>query len=122
MRLLQGDMWSAFDQADLFLITTNGTLTRDGKLVMGAVVAKQARDRFPGQGAALGKAVEQAGERYGLPVSPRWPVAKLGAFQTKAHLRERSSLELIAFATRTLLVWCEEHPTADVYSTCQASL
>jgi len=43
MRLEQGDMWSVYDRADLFLVTTNSTLTKSGKLVMSAGIARQAR-------------------------------------------------------------------------------
>lgn len=64
MRLARGDMWSAYDGADLFLVTTNGVVTRDGKLVMGAGIARQARDRFPGLDEALGKAALAAGAPY----------------------------------------------------------
>ena len=85
MKLAQGDMWSVFDQADLFLVTTNHVVMGDGKLVMGAGIAKQARDRFPGLDAALGQAALATGTPYGLLISPRWPKAKLGAFQTKGE-------------------------------------
>ncbi len=47
MKLAQGDMWSVYDQADLFLVTTNGVVTRYGKLVMGAGIARQTKERFP---------------------------------------------------------------------------
>ena len=115
MKLSQGDMWSAFEQADLFLVTTNSVLNRHGALVMGAGIARQAVERFPGLDAALGSVVRQAGDTYGLLVSPRWPEAKLGAFQTKIHWREGSSLELIAFSTGKLLAWCREQPAAQVH-------
>lgn len=115
MQLARGDMWSAFEQADLFLVTTNSVLNRDGALVMGAGIAKQAKDRFPGLDKVLGKAALAAGEPYGLLVSPRWPSAKLGAFQTKANWKEGSSPALIAFSTGKLLAWCQEHPTAQVH-------
>ncbi|MCO5205659.1 MAG: hypothetical protein M9928_11545, partial [Anaerolineae bacterium] len=55
----QGDMWSAWDSADLFVITTNSTLRADGALVMGRGIARQARNRFPGIAAALGRAIAQ---------------------------------------------------------------
>jgi hypothetical protein len=46
----QGDMWSAYNRANLFLVTTNSTLKRNNALVMGRGIARQARDRFPGIG------------------------------------------------------------------------
>jgi hypothetical protein len=115
MKLAQGDMWSAYDQADLFLVTTNHVVTRDDKLVMGAGIARQALDRFPDLDKALGKAVLGAGTPYGLLVSPRWPEAKLGAFQTKTNWKEGSSPALITFSTGKLLEWCKAHPTAQVH-------
>lgn len=115
MRLRTGNMWSVFTEADLFLITTNATITVEGKLVMGAGIAKQARDRFPGLDAALGKAVIARGTRYGLLVSPDWPKAKLGAFQTKLHWKDPSQLSLIREAVARLTLWCKAHPTATVH-------
>ncbi|MFW6042645.1 MAG: hypothetical protein ACOC9C_03095, partial [Chloroflexota bacterium] len=79
-------MWTAYDDADLFLITTNSTLKKNGALVMGRGIAQQARNRFPGLDLALGREIaRRCGNRgeYGLLVSPRWPAAKLGAFQVK---------------------------------------
>ena len=115
MKLAEGDMWSVYDQADLFLVTTNSVLNRHGALVMGAGIARQTKERFPGLDAALGSAVVQAGDTYGLLVSPRWPTAKLGAFQTKIHWHNPASVELINFSTSKLLAWCKAHPTARVH-------
>lgn len=123
MKLAHGDMWTVYDQADLFLVTTNGVVTKSGKLVMGAGIAKSARDRFPGVDQALGAAVKASGSPYGLLVSSRWfmphdgsePTAKLSAFQTKDNWTEGSSPALIAFSARKLLAWCERHPTARVH-------
>ena len=70
MKLRQGDMWSVFSEADLFLITANATLTLQGKLVMGTGIAKEARDRFPGLDQALGKAVLEQGKHYGAAREP----------------------------------------------------
>lgn len=51
----RGDMWTAYEPADLFLITTNSTIRPDGALVMGRGIARQARDRFPGLAEVLGQ-------------------------------------------------------------------
>lgn len=115
MRLRSGNMWSVFDEADLYLITTNATLTVHGKLVMGAGIAKQARDRFPGLDEALGKAVIAKGKHYGLLISPGWPRAKLGAFQTKLHWKDSAQFSLISEATGRLVLWCKAHPKASVH-------
>ena len=118
-----GDMWTTFTETDLFLITTNATIKRNGALVMGRGIARQARDRFPGLDAALGKQIKnvcgspsarfRSGQgQYGLLVSPRWPKAKLGAFQVKWHYSQPASLELIRHSVATLCAWCTAHPDA----------
>jgi hypothetical protein len=119
-------MWTAYTAADLFLITANSTLKKSSHaLVMGRGIARQARDRFPGLAEALGQHILNAcgspsaslrtgpGE-YGLLISPRWPAAKLGAFQVKYHYRQPASLELIQHSTTALCDWCTEHPKAAV--------
>jgi len=70
----RGDMWPAFATAGLFLITTNSTIRKDGALVMGRGIARQARDRFPGLAVNLGRYILNTCGRlgnYGLLVSPR---------------------------------------------------
>ncbi len=116
-RFQRGDMWTAFATADLFLITTNSAIRKDGALVMGRGIARQARDRFPGLAASLGRHILNTCGRlgaYGLLVSPRWPEAKLGVFQVKQHYGQPASLELIRHSTAMLCAWCAEHPGAQV--------
>ncbi|MCZ7671791.1 MAG: hypothetical protein M5U34_34010 [Chloroflexi bacterium] len=59
-----GNMWIPI-VADLFLITTNSTLTRPNKLVMGRGIALQAKERFPGLDTALGRQIGTACGSYG---------------------------------------------------------
>ena len=113
-----GEMWSVYDEADLFLITTNSTLKRNGALVMGRGIARQARDdRFAGLDLALGQEIASRcgsmGE-YGLLVSPRWPTAKLGAFQVKTHFNQPAQPALIHRSAQALVAWCRMHPQASV--------
>ena len=114
----KGDMWSVYPEADLFLITTNSTLKPGNILVMGRGIAKQARERFPGLNKALGQQIAQTcgrGGQYGLLISPRWPGAKIGAFQTKTDVRQPASLFLIQRSTTALKQWAEEHPQAQIH-------
>ena len=115
MQLATGDMWSVFEQADLFLITTNGILNAHGALVMGAGIARQARDLFPGLEQRFGKAVSSYGPRYGILFPNAWPEDKLGAFQTRQHWREGGDVKLIELARDKLSVWCQLYPTCQVY-------
>ena len=109
-----GDMWSAWEISDLFLITTNGSFTADGKLVMGRGIARQGRDRFPGLDVALANTLSVPVRRYGLLVGPRWPEAKLGLFQVKLRYWDDATPELIRLSTQMLLEWLEEHPDVRV--------
>ena len=113
----RGDLWTAFAPTNLFLITTNSTIRKDGALIMGRGIAQQARDRFPGLDVVLGKQIlslcGQKGQ-YGLLVSPRWPESKLGAFQVKGHYSQPASLKLIHHSTTRLCEWCTAHPDAQV--------
>ncbi len=112
-----GDMWMVYSTIELFLITTNCTIRRDGALVMGCGIAQQARDRFLGLDKALGQQIMtrcNSQGQYGLLISPRWPKAKLGAFQVKRHYSYPASLELIRHSTAVLYAWCAENPIANV--------
>jgi len=111
-------MWTAYESADLFLITTSSTIRRDGALVMGRGIARRARDRFPELAGALGRQILSCScnqGTYGLLVSPHWPAAKLGAFQVKRHYRQPAGLELIRHSTVALCAWCTDHPHALVH-------
>lgn len=116
-----GDMWDVFpwhggtdagtrsgdDVERLFLITTNAVVRR-GRLVMGAGIADQARQRFPGIDERLGSVLIRRGEaetRYGLLVSEEWPRRPLGLFQTKIDYREPSPLDMIEQSASELEAW-----------------
>jgi hypothetical protein len=119
-------MWIAYDEADLFVITTNGTIKRNGALVMGRGIARQARDKFLGLDLVLGKRIAGCCDNsstalradkggYGLLVSPRWPEAKLGVFQVKRRFNDTADLELVQFSVTKLRAWCVTHPGAIVH-------
>jgi hypothetical protein len=115
----KGDYWDEYDQSDLFLFTSNGVL-KDDRLIMGAGTAQQARDRFPGIDLAIGRKLmsdfDYEGKPiiYGLLISDRWPVGKVGAFQTKLHWRQDSDLDLIKFSINLLDEWCHKNSAARV--------
>lgn len=117
-------MWSAWSEADLFLFTANGVVNSNThRLVMGAGIAKTVKNRFAAHeiDLKLGLEIEKTGSKnkfayhYGLLVSPNWPQAKLGAFQTKTHWRDDSTLSLIQFSTNKLNLWCQNHPESYVH-------
>lgn len=109
-----GNMWSVYKESELFLITTNSFIKKDGRLTMGAGIAKQAKDRFKAVNLdmAFGMAIEDnCGHlgKYGLIVSDFWPISKLGMFQTKQHWKTPSDLSLIAYSTEKLINFCEKN-------------
>ncbi len=137
MILKFGDQWSAWQRAGLFLITTNASthIDLDGldPLVMGAGIARQARDRFEGLDVRLSQIIRGRPQTtksrfyyrnhhyyswhppYHLLVSPRWPQAKLGLFQTKERFCDRASLTLIEQGVEALCRWCVQHPGVQVH-------
>jgi len=110
-------------------------------LVMGAGIpgdarqgscARQARDRFAGLDVRLSQVIRDRPQAtrsrfyyrnrhfylwqppYHLLISPRWPQAKLGLFQTKERFCDPSSLTLIEAGVEALRRWCVQHPRAQV--------
>ena len=115
MKLAAGDMWSAWSSVDLFLITTNSTVRRDGALVMGRGIAKEAATRWPRLPYSLGNRISSLGtDKYGIIVSAFWPKTKIGAFQVKVYWGDPADLDLILFSTKKLIHWCGLHPSAAV--------
>lgn len=103
MKLKTGNIWNAYDQASLFLFTSNSVIKSDGKIVMGAGIAKDVRDRFKGIDKRLAdqmKAKEISSlSRYGMLFDLK---TKIAAFQTKYHYQDESPLELIEYSTSIL--------------------
>ena len=47
MEEIAGNIWDYYDKGHWIVITTNGTVKKNGENVMGAGIAKQASQRFP---------------------------------------------------------------------------
>lgn len=72
-----GNLWDY--PADVRIITTNGTIKKDGSCVMGRGCAKEAADRYPDFPKLLGKAIKQGGNNphviegiITFPVKHQW--------------------------------------------------
>lgn len=99
------------DEPALRLATTNNVVNYNTQsLVMGAGVAKQFKDRYPGIEKRLANYFSN-GEDYGLIVLPD----NTGAFQTKRHWRNPSKLEIIQFSTSKLFHYAIEHPDISIF-------
>ncbi|NTV49082.1 MAG: ADP-ribose-binding protein [Geobacteraceae bacterium] len=56
-----GDIWEYADRGCIVVITTNGSLTPDGRAVLGRGIAKQAAVYFPGLAEKLGRRLAEHG-------------------------------------------------------------
>lgn len=97
-----GNMWDVFEQAELFLITTNSTVTKDGRLVMGAGIAKQAKLKYRGLDKKMGTAVLKACGNLG-EYNLLFGQGKLAGFQVKYYWGDNADLDLIQRSTNKLL-------------------
>lgn len=104
MILERGDMWSVFGKTDLFLITTNPIVRKDGGIVMGRGIAKQMKDRFPDFpykfGTKLAHLVRL--QSYDDPLTSvdvdivgKFGNQLCGFFMVKHHWREPASIDII---------------------------
>lgn len=91
-----GDLWEY--PAEYRVVTTNAILRSNGCLVMGAGVAKQARDRFPGLDKKLGDLVKRYGNRPFLCREE-----DLITLPTKTNWREKSCPTLISRSVMELV-------------------
>lgn len=82
-----GDIWETWSSSQLIsypkitkrydsiVITTNGFVKKDGSLVMGRGIAKEARDRIPGIDKRIGRAVQRDGNHvYAFHNGPLEPI------------------------------------------------
>lgn len=101
-----GNMWDAYPTADLFVITTNSFITKDGRLVMGRGIAREACTRFPGLDTRLAEAIRKHCRHlheYNLVIDPQ---TRIAAFQVKYHWADMATPRLIrasAIALRNLV-------------------
>jgi hypothetical protein len=65
MRELSGNIWDYLGTA-VIAITTNGSVTRDGRAVLGRGCARQAGERFPDLSARLGRLISTNGNHVQL--------------------------------------------------------
>lgn len=110
-----GDMFrDCFESKVDFFVTTNRVIKRNGELVMGAGVAKQARDLWPHLPSDFGKAItifhKDKATYFLLPPVKVVPLPKeakvtdwqVGAIQTKINWRDPSPLQLVQASIRHL--------------------
>jgi hypothetical protein len=98
-----GDIWEHADRGAIIVITTNASLTRDGRAVFGQGVAKQAALRFPGIADKLGRLLaEQGSHVFDLGCGiVSFPVEETAWSQPDLRIIARSAEELRELADRS---------------------
>lgn len=106
-----GNMWNEINKYDLFCITTNGTIRKDGCLVMGRGIAFEAISRFPDVQRLAGAEILEFNAcraKRGDPPRPygflvlRNYEPSVGLFQVKYNWWEQADVKLISLATLKL--------------------
>ena len=97
-----GDIWE-YATTGVIVITTNGSLTRDGRAVIGRGVAKQAALRYPGLAEKLGILLFEGGNHVfdlGCGIVT-FPVEETAWSQPDLRIIARSAVELRLLADRS---------------------
>lgn len=89
MKEIEGNLWD-YHPEHWIVITTNGTIKRNGEAVMGRGVARQARERFPSLALELGKVLQRGGNVLHL-----WRCYGLITFPVKHNWWEKADVALI---------------------------
>lgn len=104
---IKGDL---FEQEGWIAITTNGVVKRDHRLVMGAGIAKYARDKWRDIDLLFGKYVKENGN---IPCPLEY--IKVISFPTKHHYKENSSIELIKSSALWIKKWADKKSIDKIY-------
>lgn len=94
------------------VITTNGTVKKNGEAVMGRGCALEAAQRFPSLPALLGEHLQFDGNHVGVFVNEDLDATHefdLVTFPVKHHWRERASLELIIRSAQELVALADPY-------------
>jgi len=103
MRVTDGDIdiWAHYAAGFVACVPTNG-IVANGRLVMGAGLALQAKKRFPGIDLTLGKLVSEKGNHCHPIFGADGSFLRLVSFPTKNHWRNQPDPALIVRSAREL--------------------
>lgn len=112
--LRHGNLFDYLNPGDTVLVTSNGIVTKEKRLVMGAGIAKTIRDMFTDSDLIFGRYVEKHAGVYGLsaPVSYRWKdgYVNIVLYQTKLGFKGRAKLSIIDKSKDDLLAYIATYP------------
>lgn len=110
MILERGNMWDVFGKTDLFLITTNPVVRKDGYAVMGAGIAKQAATKYPEIPKSFGQLLENSDDsrdKCGWICTLNGQA--IGYFMVKDHWANTARVDIIAESIDDLKSWLTSH-------------
>jgi len=108
MREITGDLWRV-EGIDARCITTNGTLTKTGRGVMGRGIARQATQRYPNIEKQLAGHLRLKGNHVGVLLEPSAEVSMpLVVFPVKHEWHEHADLNLIKQSAEELVALTDE--------------
>lgn len=99
MKIKKENILDSKKQYDAICVTTNGVVKANGRLVMGAGVAKAFRDKFPGLDLELGRKVKEYGN---IPFVVYRQGTAIVSFPTKHNWKHKSDIGLIINSARSL--------------------
>jgi len=111
----RGNMFTDYNTDDNYLITTNAVIIGENRLVMGAGVALEAKNRFNKIDRVFGNYINQLFGDWPRDTYPHYGCLpkvykNIGMFQTKYHWRDPSPIDLIKFSTDMLNNYVYKHP------------
>lgn len=116
MREARGDIWQLVGAREAVVVTINGDLTKEGRLVMGAGIALEAKQHVKGIDRVWGDQVARHGlQAFGLVPGhylPRWDIY---ALPTKHHWREKADPDLIVKSAKELVVMVNQELKMDEF-------
>lgn len=101
MILEKGNMWSIFETTNNFVITTNPIIKQNGEVVMGAGIAKQARDKFFYLAHDFGLVLERDGYSN-VGYINKYNGTNIWWFMVKNHWGSNAQLDIIQDSTTEL--------------------
>lgn len=115
MKLIHADIADEKLNPDLLVVTTNGCLTHEGKLVMGAGVALKFRNSYPGIDAILGAHVQNKGN---TPCLIKQWTPHICSLPTKNRWQDPSPISLVTESLQRLVTLVDYHGYQRVVLPC----
>ena len=103
----KGDLWELGRAGDAIVVTTNGTLRKNGENVMGGGCALEAALLFPWLPAELGRRIDKKGNHvHVFHYDSRHAIV---TFPTKQNVERKSILPLIIRSTNELVEYADDY-------------